>query len=132
MQQALAGGESRTIILWGRDDALGWSIEFFLKSHPGWEVQKVCREDGIAPLIEQVEKLKPSAVLVYGEDVSIMAPLMNVFPELKVINASLEDSTIEIYTKDSVSLKQVADLLAYIDGEPGRIQPEKGEEQGVE
>lgn len=111
---------SRTVILWGREDVLGKSVEFFLNKCQGWEVIRVTDQQSIEDLYQEVIKTSPEAIILnQGDsacDTRLPLRLMQSFPGLKVITVSLEDNLMEIYSKQKVCVKNVSDLLSVVEG----------------
>ncbi len=112
--------KTKTVILWGREDLLGRGVEFFLNTRSEWEVIRVSDKQGVDFLTQEVERVKPDVVILYqgncAGDVPVPMQLLQARPDLKVITVSLENNSVEVYNKQKVWLKEVADLLSVVEG----------------
>ncbi len=112
--------KTKTVILWGREDLLGRGVEFFLSTRSEWEVIRVSDKQGVDFLTQEVERVKPDVVILYqgncAEDMPVPMRLLQACPGLKVITVSLENNSVEVYSKQKVWLKEVADLLSVVVG----------------
>ncbi len=112
--------KTKTVILWGREDLLGRGVEFFLNTRSEWEVIRVSDKQGVDFLTQEVERVKPDVVIIYqgncAGDVPVPMQLLQARPGLKVITVSLENNSVEVYSKQKVWLKEVSDLLTVVEG----------------
>lgn len=111
--------ELRTAILWGPDDLLTRAMEKFLTVGETWKVIRIPAKQGICSLVEQVQKTKPGLVIFYqaefGADVGPLMKLLHDQPELRVITVSLENNVMQVYSKQSIMVRKVSDLLGIIE-----------------
>ncbi len=110
---------TNTVILWGREDLLGRGVEFFLSTRSEWEVIRISDKRGIDFLTEEVERAKPDVVIIYQGncigDMPVPMQLLQGRPQLRVITVSLENNSVEVYSKHKVWLKEVSDLLSVVE-----------------
>jgi hypothetical protein len=111
--------KSKTVILWGREDPLGEGAELFLARRKGWEVIHITDQFDANYLLMEVERLSPEVVIIHQGDCAdqtdIPAQLMKNHPSLKVITVSLENNSLEVYSKQKFWVKEVSDLLSIVD-----------------
>jgi hypothetical protein len=111
----------KTVLLWGQNDLLTQSMEMFLTAGETevWEVIKLSADECIAVLVEQVQKIKPDLVILYqakaGDDCELLGKLIQEQPELRMITVSLENNVLQVYSKRSITVRQVSDLLSVIE-----------------
>lgn len=111
---------TRKVILWGREDLLGRSMEIFLSTRDEWEVIRLNSEQNDDYLLAAIEQEKPDVVLLYlnCNDVSGALPLQLIqcYPGLKVISLNLGSNEIEVYHKQTHCINAISDLLGVVEG----------------
>lgn len=111
----------RKAILWGPESLLMDAVAIFLKSGTDWEVIKICSACGGNYLLEQIESVQPTVVVLCQErdagDVALLAQLSQVQHCSRVVAVSMESNLIQIYSKQNVVMHAVADLLSVVDHE---------------
>ncbi len=111
--------KSKTVILWGREDLFGRSVEFFLKSRSEWEVIRISDQQDFDVLAQEVERVKPDVVIIYQGNYAGELPevtqLLQGHPGLKLITVSLENNAMEIYNMQKVWVKDIADLYSVVE-----------------
>ena|ERR1041384_4376990 len=111
--------KSKTAILWGCNDLLAQSMEFFIKAEEQWEVIRMSTDTGVDVLLDQIEKIHPNVIILYAENGTrnphLIMQLIEKQPNLKVITVSLEDNRMQVYCKRSVTVQKVSDLLSIIE-----------------
>jgi DNA-binding NarL/FixJ family response regulator len=112
--------KQRIVILWGQNDLLTKAMEMVLTAGEAdaWEVIKLPGEQCITALVEQVRKAKPDLVILYQampDDADPLTKLMREQPDLRMISVSLENNVMQVYSKRSITLRQVSDLLSVIE-----------------
>ena len=129
----------KTVLLWGQNDLLTKAMEMFLTAGESetWEVIKLPAEQGISGLVEQVQEIKPDLVILYQagpvDDENELGKLIQHQPHLRMIIVSLENNVMQVYSKRSITVQQVSDLLAVIENRNFLDQPVQKEvsiEQG--
>lgn len=120
----------KTVILWGQDDVLTKSMELFLTAGEidRWEVIRLPANRCVASLVEQVQKARPDLVILYqaraGIDSDPLTKLIQEQPELRVIvdqpesrviTVNLASNVMQVYSKHSVTVRQLSDLLSVIE-----------------
>jgi hypothetical protein len=109
----------KTAILWGQDDLLAQAMEIFLMNEESWEVIRIPADEGVCSLVEQVRRIRPDLVILYQgkyEDGSDpFTKLLQEQPEIRVLTVSLENNVMQVYSKQSVTVRKVSDLLSVIE-----------------
>lgn len=111
----------RTIVLWGQNDLLTKAMEMFLTADESeaWNVIKLPANPCITTLVEQVQKIKPDLVILYqpkpGHDSEALGKLIQDQPDLRMITVSLENNVMQVYSKRTITVRQVSDLLSVIE-----------------
>ncbi len=105
--------KTRKIILWGREDVLGCSVEIFLSTLKEWEVVRRFSEQSDEGLKDVIEREKPDVVLLNLDSSNQTLPvrLIQFYPGVKVITVDLNNNTIEIYNKQELCISAVSDFL---------------------
>lgn len=119
---------SQKAVLWAPDDVLARAMESFLEAGETWQVIRIPADEDIRSLVEQVQRIRPSLLILYhrkpDDDTD---PLMKLLddqpelkvladqPELKVITMSLENNHIQVYSKQSITIRGISDLLSIIE-----------------
>jgi DNA-binding NarL/FixJ family response regulator len=113
---------SKTIVLWGREDLLSTSVELFLTSQKGWNVVNISSEDDFEALIQAVEQVHPDVVIIHQGDRPCKSNLPTILlkdhPGLKVITVSLNDNLMEVYSKQNILVKSASDLISVVEATP--------------
>jgi hypothetical protein len=118
----------KTAVLWGQDDLLAEAIKILFKQEPGWQLIWIPPCSGLSSLVEEVQKAWPELVIIcHGSGRDGADPLLKLIqeqpilsviagqPELKVITVSLTDNAIQVYSKHTVTVRSVSDLLSAIE-----------------
>jgi hypothetical protein len=106
--------KAKKVILWGRDDLLTKAVEIFLTAGIR-EVIRIPMEHGADYLVECAKKIKPDVVIVYVDDVNLPLRLIQDQPNFKVVIVSLQDNQMQVYSKHSILVREVSDLLSVIE-----------------
>ena len=119
----------KTVLLWGQNDLLTKAMELFLTAGEAetWEVMKLPADQCISVLVEQVQKIKPDLVILYQakplDDADEVGKLIQQQPDLRMITVSLENNVMQVYSKRSITVRQVSDLLSVIENRYFSDQP---------
>jgi hypothetical protein len=109
----------KTAILWGQDDLLAQAMEIFLMDRESWEVSRIPTNECTCSLVEQVRKVKPDLVILHqGKHSDNSDPLMELIkeqPDLRLITVCLENNVMQVYSKRSITVRKVSDLLSVIE-----------------
>jgi hypothetical protein len=120
----------KTVLLWGQDDLLTEAMELFLTAgqKKTWEVIRLPAGQSFSLLVEQVQQMQPELLILYlRKTYDDSDPLMKLIqehpelgviadqPQLKVIIVSLEDNVMQVYSKQSITVRRVSDLLSVIE-----------------
>jgi len=107
---------SKKIVFWGRADLLDSSVESILASLVGWEVVCVSNKAGIKALNMAVKKAIPEIIIIRIEKdhTTPIFPmqLINDHPGIKVITLGFDNNSMEVYSKKTILIKQVSDLIS--------------------
>lgn len=125
---------SKTAIVWGPNDLLGWTVDFFLSARKDWLVINLSNErGGMDALIQEVENAHPDAVIVYQQtcDKSIYLPaqLLHNYPGLIVVSVNPDNNSMEIYNKKHIQIEEIADFISGVDNNLKHDQREDYEER---
>ena len=128
----------KTVILWGPNDLLTKAMEMFLTTGETdkWDVIRFPADQCISSLVDEVQKTKPDLVILYqAQPVDDSDPLIRLLqeqpelkvianqPESRVIIVSLENNVMQVYSKRSITVRQVSDLLSVIENRYFSDQP---------
>jgi hypothetical protein len=118
----------RIAILWGQDNVLAQAMQTFLTEEETWEVIRIPSTQCTCSLVEQVQKVRPDLVIFcqgsYGDDSDPLVKLLQEQPDLrviadqpesKIITVSLENNVMQVYSKHSITVRKVSDLLSVIE-----------------
>ena len=109
----------KTAILWGQDDLLSQGIETFLKNEKTWCVIRIPSDQRLCLLADQLQKISPDLVVLNqgddGERSDSLMKLLQDQPNSKVIVVSLENNMMQVYSKHSITVQRVSDLLSIIE-----------------
>lgn len=118
----------KTAILWGPDDLLAQALEILLTNEETWEVIRISSSQPVSSLVEQVQKARPTIVILcQGKCGDESDPLMKLLqegselkviadrPESKVIVVSLHNNVVQVYSKHSIMVRKVSDLVSVIE-----------------
>ena len=111
--------KSWTIVVWGREDLLSFSVELFLTRQKEWHVVSLSDEGNIEALILAIDKLNPNVVCIHQdnrtENSNLPMQLLQNHPGMKVITFSLQDNLIEVYSKHNIMVKSASDLISVVE-----------------
>ena len=109
----------KTAILWGEDDLLSEGIETFLRDEKTWSVIRIPSNQSLCSLVEQVQTISPDHVVLSqgerGDRADSLMKLLQDQPNSKVIVVSLENNLMQVYSKHSITVRRVSDLLSIIE-----------------
>jgi chemotaxis response regulator CheB len=112
---------TRKAVLWGREDLLSRAISLFLEARMSWDVIKVTSNGNVDGLIQKIERVKPDVVILCQETVEGDSELpLRVLDEqhcLKVVTLSLENNLMQVYSKQKIMIRGVADLLSIVESD---------------
>jgi len=108
--------KSKKIVFWGRADLLDSSVESILASLAGWEVVCVSNKAGIKALNMAVKKANPDIIIIRFEKNHTIPflpmQIINDHPGIKVITLGFDNNSMEVYSKQTILIKQVSDLIS--------------------
>ena len=111
--------KSKTVILWGCNELLAQSMEFFIQAEEEWEVLRMSTDTGVGDLLEQAEKINPNVIILFAancaSDPNLVMQLIAKQPNLRVVTVSLEDNQMQVYCKQSITVRKSSDLLSIIE-----------------
>jgi hypothetical protein len=107
------------VVVWGGEDVLSSSIEFFLATKVDWQVISISKTKGLDALTQAVETTHPDIVIIfqecYNSSNNIPLQLLMDYPAIKVIMMNLEDNTLEVFNKQNIKVKHASDLITVIE-----------------
>ena len=118
------------VVLWGEDELLTRAMEMLLmdqQTEP-WQVIRLAAHMGNASIVETIRRIMPDLVIIYqAKPYKDCDPLIKLLheqpdlavladqPEARVIIVSLENNVVQVYSKHSITVRQVSDLLSVIE-----------------
>ena len=109
----------RKAVIWAPDDLLAQAMEFFLKAEDTWQVIRISADQSMEDLFEQVKRIQPDVIILhtgkYAGNTGLAIQLLQDYPDLRVITTSLEDNQMQVYSKYSICIRSVSDLLSIIE-----------------
>lgn len=113
---------AKTVVLWGHENLLGYSVELLLNTRKDLELIKISEKLGAGVLLEQVEQIHPDVVVIYQLNSSSHADLpmrlAQIQERLKIILVNLENNSVQVFSKQVVQINEGTDLLAIVEGCP--------------
>ncbi len=110
---------SRKAIVWGHDDLLTQAMKFFLEEEETLQVIQIYEEQGIDFLVEQTMQIKPEVVILHPGTCTaqndLLIRLFQTQSTAKVITVSLENNLMQVFCKQSITLRHVSDLLSVVE-----------------
>lgn len=111
-------GAPKTVIVWGHEDLLGYSISLILDARKDWNVVRFSDEEDIQVLMAELEKCDPDVIIMHQtdctEDMELPWTLVRKC-RTKVITVSPESNSLEMLNSQKVIVKEAADLLSIIE-----------------
>jgi len=122
--------KTKTILLWGKDDLLSYSVEFFLTTEKTWKVIYIPIEEDYQILLQALERINPNVVIIQSGDSlsnsNLPAILLQDHAGLKVISLSLNNNLMEVYNKQNILVRSGADLISVIEDETEMQRLQRG------
>jgi len=110
---------SHAIVFWGKEDLLDSSFESILASREGWEVICVSNRENVEALNRAVEKANPEFVIIRYEKNQttpfLPIQLIKDHPAIRVITIGFDNNAMEVYSKQTIEIKEVSDLISILD-----------------
>jgi hypothetical protein len=114
--------KSRKVIVWGKNDLLSSSVISFLSALKDWEVINLSNGQGIDDLIQEVETIRPDAIIIYqrycARSAHLPAQLLSIYSGISVITINSDDNLMEIYNKKQVNVREPSDFISAIEQSP--------------
>jgi len=125
--------KSKVAILWGCEDLLGSAVEQLLTKAKDWKIIRIYDESDANLLVREVERVNPDVVILHRSAYasSFQEPLKKLMVdhrEMRLIAISLENNLVEVYNKQTVSIKEASDLLSVMEEHPSLYKNEQGGE----
>lgn len=110
---------SKVIILWGEDVLLLRAVELLLNTKEGWKQIRFSEDWDDDTMIREVKRITPDVILVHEgtfvEKIHLLTKFVQDFPKLKIITINLENNLLEVYKKQTILIKEAADLISIIE-----------------
>ena len=110
---------TKTIILWGPDGLLTWYMNYLLDGQSNWKVIRLFDEMDATQLLDEIEKLRPSVVIIYQEQdyrpTQLSQQILTEYPTLKVITVNLENNFLEIQNQQRIRIRDLSDFLTILE-----------------
>lgn len=109
---------SKTAIVWGREDLLGWTVEFLLHASDDWEVVRVPELRATRDVLRQVEQSQSEVVILYQGNSPVENGLVMRLLEMgqRVIQVDPQSNVMEVYSRKEVQMRSAADFMAIVQG----------------
>lgn len=108
----------KSIVLWGGNDLLDSSIESILTVHSDWKVVCVPGTECLDTLNQVIENTNPSIVIIRCKETitqhALPIQLIHDHPAINVITLGFENNTMEVYSKQTITINQVSDLISIL------------------
>lgn len=109
----------KTVIVWGHEDLLGYSISLILDARKEWNVVRLSDEQDIQVLMAELEKCDPDVIIMHQvdctEDMDLPWTVVRKCHGAKVITVSPESNSLEMLNSQKVTVREVSDLLSIIE-----------------
>lgn len=126
--------------MWGPDDLFSQALGVLLKDEKNYKVIKVPATQCVRELVKAARRIEPDLLIFYQNtcadeshplrklleqepEIQALADL----PELKMIFISPENNVLQLYSKRSVTVRSVTDLLAIIEDQHCSVHPDEKE-----
>jgi DNA-binding NarL/FixJ family response regulator len=111
--------KSKMVVIWGGDDLLSTSIEYFLATKEDWKVVSISNKEDLDALLRVDDPPRLDIVIIHSGyqsvDAKIPESLLQNHPTIKVILLSLENNLLEIFSKQKMLIQQSSDLISAIE-----------------
>lgn len=112
--------DAKMIILLGHESLLGHSVELLLLMRTAWQVVKISSNQSFNKLLRNVKNTNPNVVILYqsrhASDERLLMRLLCDCSGVKVITVSPDTNFMEVYTKQTLWLREAGDLLSAVEG----------------
>ena len=109
----------KTVIVWGHEDLLGYSISLILNARKDWNIVRFSDEEDIQVLMAELEKCDPDVIIMHQtdctKDMELPWTLVRKCHGAKVITVSPESNSLEMLNSRKVIVKEASDLLSIIE-----------------
>ena len=117
--------KTKTIIFWGSDDILSYSVKYFLTTENEWHLLTISPEENLDGMIQAVNRIKPEVVVIHQENYigndKLPIMLLQKHPGLKVIVFSSGNTMMEVYNKQDVLVESASDLISVVKADLTKI-----------
>lgn len=114
--------KSKTVVLWGMEEILIASVKFILASQKEWKVVSIPNNGEVDALILALDTTHADTVILHEDghhDPAILTmQLCKDHPALRVIIISLDNNTMDVYSKQKITVQEASDLIAAIENVP--------------
>ena len=112
----------KMIVIWDGEDILGSFVTLFLAAREDWAVVNIANKEDLDALILAAGSTPADIVIIYQrchtDPPNLPLELLHDHPAIKVITLSLENNTMDVYSKQKIMVQQASDLIAVIENEP--------------
>jgi hypothetical protein len=109
----------KMVVIWGGENILLSSIQYLLANRNDWIVVSVSSAEEFETQVLIAKKDLSDIVLIYQGDMDepcdLPMQLLHDHAELRVITISLENNVMNVYNKQSLLVKETADLVSVIE-----------------
>ena len=106
----------KTVIVWGQNNLLGWTVDYFLSARKDLRIINLSNERSMDALLHIVEDAHPDAVILYQRDCAKSAYLpmqmLENYPGLIVITVNPDNNSMEVYNKKHIHIEEISDFIS--------------------
>lgn len=113
--------KSKIIVVWSCEDIFCSSIKHFLAPKEDWKVVSISNKEDLDALILAEEIKNQGFVIIHqgnhNDPTNLSLQFLQDHPEVRVIQISLEDNVLDVFSKQKISITEVSDLITVIENE---------------
>ena len=114
--------QPKLIVIWGGEDILSSSIELFLAAKKDWKVVRIVDTEDMLAFKLTIERTQPDIVIIQKGDsireANLPLQLLLNNTSRKVIMISMENNSLEVFSRHNMLVRQSSDLIAVIENMP--------------
>jgi DNA-binding NarL/FixJ family response regulator len=108
----------KEVLLWGNANILNFSISQFISENTDWRVIHVTDRVELELAIQTVHSSHPDIIIIHqaddDADCEVALYLLQHYPSITIIELSLRNNILEVYSKQKKLVRQSADLINVI------------------
>ena len=120
--EVIKNTKSKTVVVWGEEDLLNFSFQYFLAGKEDWTVIRISNYEELDAFFLAMETTPTDIIIIHqrghNDHYNFTLHLLQDHPVIKIIALSLENNAMEVYSKKKTLIKHVSDLISAIESEP--------------